>query len=136
MLVSVYNILTVHQVRPCLDMSYEFLIDICFAHFQIVIKVFLEQCAMWASSVQVFFKNLCYEVFDEALCVSVISRAGKTTENMPHIASTYKDHKTGLIWSCKLMKRQFAVAVKALTSLLLSWVCLGCLYLHWMVKYP
>lgn len=47
MLVSVYNILTIHQISqkaflPCFDTSYEFLTDICFAHFQIVIKVFLE----------------------------------------------------------------------------------------------
>lgn len=33
--------------------------------------------------------------FDEVLCVSVISGAGKTTESMPHIASNYKDQKTG-----------------------------------------
>lgn len=50
MLVSVYNILTIHQISqkaflPSLDMSYEFLTEICFAHFQILMKVFLEQHA-------------------------------------------------------------------------------------------
>lgn len=51
MLVSVYNILTIHQISqkaflPSLDTSYEFLTEICFAHFQILMKVFLEQHAM------------------------------------------------------------------------------------------
>lgn len=101
MLVSVYNILTIHQISqkaflPSLDMSYEFLTEICFAHFQILMKVFLEQHATWLSSVQVFLKKIfAMRFFDEVLCVSVISGAGKTTESMPHIASNYKDQKTG-----------------------------------------
>lgn len=50
MLVSVYNILTIHQISqkaflPSLDTSYEFLTEICFARFQILMKVFLEQHA-------------------------------------------------------------------------------------------